>query len=158
MKLIMTVVLAALFILPARAEDSAPKAAPAKSGWADFFKNLKDTLSKSAVSGERKRTRGIQSVAAVRGKGQTYADPNEPGLKGDMKSAKAKKEMAYDAELAASIDLLSNGKVEEALKGLEAFKVAHPKHRTEEVDKAIEGAKAMLAEKNGAPATPPAGK
>ena len=53
------------------------------------------------------------------------------------------------------IDQLSKGKFDEGLKGLEAFKVAHPKHRIEDVDKAIEGAKAMIAEKNGAPAVKP---
>ncbi len=155
MKLILAAVVAAILIMPARAADSAaaPKAAaPAKSSWSDFFKNLKSTLAQSAVSGERKKGKGAQGVAAVRGKPQTYADPNEPGLKGDSKSAKAKREMGYDMELEASVDLLGKGKLEEGLKGLEAFKVAHPKHRVEDVDKAIEGAKTMIADKSAAPA------
>ena len=148
MKLILTAVLAALFVLPARAQDKA--AAPAKASWSDFFKTLKTNLAKSAVSGERKKVRASQSVGAVRGKGQSYADPNEPGLKGDVKSTKAKKEMAYDSELEACVDQISGGKADEGLKCLESFKAAHPKHQTESVDKAIEGAKAMIAEKGGA--------
>ena len=153
MKLILTAVLTAILVMPARAEDKA--AAPAKTSWSDFFKTLKNNLAKSAVSGERKKMRGAQSVGAVRGKGQSYADPNEPGLKGDVKSAKAKKEMAYDSELEACVDQVSGGKAEEGLKCLETFKVAHPKHQTESVDKAIEGAKAMIAEKGTAPMAKP---
>ena len=153
MKLMLAAVLAAILVLPARAEDKS--AAPAKQSWGDFFKTFKENLTKSAVSGERKKVRGAQRVGAVRGKPQAYADPNEPGLKGDMKSAKAKKEMALDSELEVLVDQISNGKVEEGLKGLEAFKAAHPKHQSESVDKAIEGAKAMLAEKNAAPAAKP---
>ncbi len=149
MKIIVAAVIAAALVLPARAEE---KAAPAKSGWSDFFKNLKSTLAQSAIGGERKKGRGAQGVAAVRGSGQgkkNIADPNEPGLKGDSRSAKVKKEMGYDLELEAAVDLLSKGKLNEGLKGLESFKVAHPKHRTGDVDKAIEGAKAMIAEKSG---------
>lgn len=148
MKLILTAVIAVFLVLPARADEKA--AAPAKSGWSDFFKNLKNTLASSAVGGERKKGRGAQGVAAVRGEGQAkknIADPNEPSIKGDSRSAKAKKELGYDLELEASIDQLSKGKLDEGLKGLEAFKAAHPKHRTEDVDKAIDGAKAMIAER-----------
>lgn len=148
MKLILTAVIAAMLAIPARAGETA--AAPAKPGWSDFFKNLKNTLSASAVGGERKKGRGAQSVAAVRGAGQAkknIADPNEPGLKGDSRSARAKKEMGYDLELEAAVDQLAQGKLDEGLKGLESFKAAHPKHRTDDVDKAIEGAKAMIAER-----------
>lgn len=155
MKLILAVALVAMLVHPVRAEEVS--AVPAKSGWSNFFKNLKNTLSQSAVGGERKKGRGAQGVAAVRGAGQAkrnIADPNEPSLRGDSKSAKAKKEMGYDLELEKAIDLLGAGKAGEGLKGLEAFKVAHPKHRTEDVDKAIEGAKAMIADKNAAPPAP----
>lgn len=147
MKLILTVALAAALIVPARAEEKA--AAPAKSSWSDFLKNLKSSLSQSAVSGQRKKARGAQGVAAVRGDDQlkkNIADPNEPGIKGDFKASKAKKERALDDELAASVELLSQEKYEEALKGLEAFKSAHPKHMAEDVDKAIAGARARIAE------------
>lgn len=149
MKLFLAAVVAALLVLPARAEEKA--AAPAKSGWADFFKNLKNSLAQSAVSSERKKGNRAQGVAAVRGskQGGSMADPNEPSIKGDSKSAKVKKEMAYDAELEVSIDLLNKGKTEEALKGFESFQASHAKYRAEDVAKAIEGAKAMIAEKNG---------
>lgn len=148
MKIIMTAVIAALLVLPARADDK-DKTAATKTGWGDFFKNLKNTLAQSAVGGERKRGRGA-AVAAVRGKKQkNMADPNEPTLKGDVKTAKAKKEAEYDAELEKAIDLIAKGKLEEGLKSLDAFKVSHPKHRSNDVDKAIEGAKAMIADKGG---------
>ncbi len=157
MKLILAAVFAAALVLPARAEEKA--AVPAKSGWSDFFKNLKNTLAQSAVGGERKRGRGAQGVAAVRGESQAkknIADLNEPGIRGDSRSAKLKREMAYDLELESSIDQISKGNLEEGLKGLEAFKAARPKHRAGDVEKAIEGAKAMIAEKNAAPAVPAA--
>lgn len=154
MKLILIAVLAAMSAMPARAEDK-PAAAPAKSGWSDFFKNLKSTLAQSAVGGERKKGRGARGVAAVRGSAQgkkNIADPNEPGLMGDTRSAKVKREMGWDAELEAAVDLIGKGKPEEGLRALEAFKAAHPKHRAADVDKAIEGAKAVAAESPAAPA------
>lgn len=154
MKLILAAVIAAALVLPARAEEAAP-APKAKPSWGDFLKNLKSALSQSAVSGERKKGRGAQGVAAVRGDDQTkknIADPNEPGLKGDAKAARARRDMAYDQELEAAVDQLSKGKLEEGLKALETFKAAHPKHRAGDVDKAIEGAKAAIAEKGVAPA------
>jgi hypothetical protein len=154
MKMILTVAVAAMLAIPAHADEkTAP--APAKTGWADFFKNLKSSLAQSAVGGERKKGRGAPGVAAVRGSGQgkrNIADPNEPGLMGDAKSARVKKEMGYDLELEAAVDLIAAGKAEEGLKALEKFKIAHPKHKTADVDKAIEGAKAMIAEQNAAPA------
>jgi len=149
MKMILTAVLAAMLVIPARADENA--AVPAKSGWSDFFKNLKSTLAQSAVGGERKKGRGAQGVAAVRGAGQAkknIADPNEPGLKGDSRSAKAKKELGYDLKLEAAVDLLGQGKLDEGLEALESFKADHPKHRAEDVAKAIEGAKAMIAERS----------
>ena len=153
MKMILTAVVAAFLVLPARAEEAAP-ALRAKAAWTDFFRNFKNSLTQSSVGGERKKGRRAQGVAAVRGDDQSkknIADPNEPGLRGDAKSAKARKELAYDAELEASIDQLGKGKLEEGLKGLQAFKASHPKHRVEDVDKAIDGAKAMIAEKGVAP-------
>lgn len=154
MKTILTAVIAAMLVIPARADENAAPAT-AKSGWSDFFKNLKNTLAQSAVGGERKKGRGARGVAAVRGAGQgkrNIADPNEPGLMGDAKSAKVKKEMGYDLELESAVDQVAAGKPEEGLKALEKFKAAHPKHRAADVDKAIEGAKAMIAEKGAAPA------
>lgn len=152
MKLILTAALALALIAPARAEE-APKPAAAKTSWATFLKNFRDAVAQSAVGGERKKARGAQGVAAVRGKKQkNIADPNEPGIKGDTGSARERKERALDDELAPSVELLSAGKFEAALVGLEKFKAAHPKHMTDDVDKAIEGAKAQIAEKGAAPA------
>lgn len=152
MKLILAAVLALALIAPARAEE-APKPAAAKTSWAAFLKNFRDAVSQSAVGGERKKARGATGVAAVRGKKQkNISDPNEPGLKGDAGSAKERKARLLDDELAPSVELLAEGKFEEALSGLEKFKAAHPKHMTEDVDKAIEGAKARIAEKGAAPA------
>lgn len=151
MKLTLIAVLAAMLAVPARAEDK-PAAAPAKSSWSDFLKNFKNSLAQSAVGGQRKKGRNAQGVAAVRGSEQgkkNIADPNEPGLMGDAKGAKVKREMGYDLELEAAVDLLGKGQAEEGLKALEKFKVAHPKHRAEDVEKAIEGAKVMIAEKGG---------
>lgn len=151
MKLTLIAVLSAMLAIPARAEDK-PEAAPARSGWSDFLKNFKNTLAQSAVGGQRKKGRGAQGVAAVRGSEQgkkNIADPNEPGLMGDAKSVRVKREMAYDLELEAAVDLLGKGEAAEGLKALEKFKAAHPKHRAADVDKAIEGAKVMIAEKGG---------
>ncbi len=153
MKFILTAALALALIAPARAED-APKA-PAKTGWATFLQTFRDSIAKSAVGGERKKARSATGVAAVRGEDQAkknIADPNEPGIKGDSQSAKARKTRALDDELAPSVELLSEGKYEAALKGLEKFKAAHPRHMADDVDKAIEGAKAQLAGKGAAPA------
>lgn len=158
MKHLLAVVFAALLALPARAEE---KAVPAKSGWGAFLKNLKNTLTQSAVGSQRKKGRSSQGVAAVRGSEQAkkgVADPNEPILKGDARSTKARKELGYDAELEAAVDLLAAGKTEEGLKALEAFRAEHPKHRREDVSKAIEGAKALLEGKPAAAPVPAAGE
>ena len=155
MKLILAAMLASALIIPAHAEDAAKAAAPAKSSWSDFFKNLKNSLEKSAVAGERKKGRRAQSVAAVRGDDQAkknIADPNEPGLKGDSRSAKMKKEEGYDKVFAGAVDLIAKDKLEDGLKALEDFKLTHTNYRVEDVNKAIEGAKAMIADKKAAPA------
>lgn len=149
MKIVLCAVIAAMLAVPIHADEKASPS-PAKSSWSDFFKNLKNTLAQSAVGSERKKGRGARGVAAVRGSSQgkrNIADPNEPGLKGDSRSARLKKEAGYDLQLETAVDLLSAGKPEEGLKSLETFKAAHPKHRAEDVDKAIEGAKALIAEK-----------
>lgn len=145
--LIIAVILAGLAI-PSRAEGEAKK-----QSWSEYFKMLKTSLSQSAVSGERKKGKNAQGVAAVRGDDQSkknIADPNEPGLKGDAKSQRLKRDMAYDAELASAVELVEKGKFDEGVKALEAFQTAHPKHKAEDVAKALEGAKAMKAEKGAA--------
>lgn len=145
--LIIAAILAGLAV-PSKAEEAK------KQSWSEYFKMLKTSLSQSAVSGERKKGKNAQGVAAVRGAGQDkgIADPNEPGLKGDAKSGRLKRDLAYDAELAAAVELVEKGKFDEGIKALETFQSAHPKHKAEDVAKALEGAKAMKAEKGGAAA------
>ncbi len=120
--------------LPARAEE---KAKPAFT-FGGFFKNLKESLEKSAIAGERKKGRGA-AVAAVRGAGQKseLADPNEPTLKGDSRSKRLAKQAAEDADLLEATKLVEQGKVPEALAAFKAFQKAHPKSHKEDVEKAI---------------------
>jgi hypothetical protein len=137
MKLAAILLVAALLApaLPARAEDKPAK--PAVGGFAGFLKNLKEKLEKSAVSGERKKGR---AVAAVRGAGQKseLADPNEPSLKGDMRSRKLKQQMAEDEELLKATQLAEQGKHADALAAFQAFQKKHPKSHKEEVAQAID--------------------
>ena len=114
-----------------------------------FFQHLKESLTQSAVQGQRKRNR-VGSVAAVRGAPQDspLADPNEPVLKGDARSKKDKIAMAEDAEIEKAVDLVLTGKTDDGVKALEAFKSKHPKsHNLDKVQQAIEVAKGMGAQK-----------
>lgn len=144
--------LAALAAGPARAEEAKPASATASI--MTFFKHLKESLSQSAVSSERKHAgRRGSSVAAVRGASQNsaMADPNEPSLKGDARSKKEKAAMAEDAEFAKGVDLVLAGKIDEGVKALEDFKARHPKsHSLEKVQEAIDQAKALAAQKPAA--------
>ena len=139
--------LAALVLAgPVFAEDAKP-APTTKESVMTFFRHLKDSLSQSAVSGERKRNR-IGSVAAVRGTdlSSPVADPNEPVLKGDARSRRDKAAQAEDAEFAKAVDLVLGGKPDEGVKALEAFKTKHPKSRSlDKVQQAIDAAKNMIA-------------
>lgn len=127
-----------------------PAKADPKESIMTFFKHLKDSLSQSAVSGERKKGR-TAAVAAVRGKEQTSAaaNPDETILKGDAKSAKAKLSRAEDAEFGKAVQLILDGKNEDGIKELEAFKAKHPKtHKLDEIQKAIDEARALSVEKS----------
>jgi hypothetical protein len=161
-KMLIAALAALLLAGPVRAEEAKPAAAP-KDSIMTFFKHLKESLAQSAVSGERKKSgRRSGSVAAVRGASQSssLADPNEPVLKGDVRSKKDKIAMAEDAELSKGVDLVLAGKTEEGVKALEDFKVKHPKsHNLEKVQQAIDQAKALGAAKPedaAAPAAAPA--
>lgn len=137
MKLAAIALIAALLVpaaAPARAEEKAAK--PAVGGFSGFLKNLRLKLEQSAVADRRKKGR---SVAAVRGAGQKseLADPNEPSLKGDMRSRKLKQQMIEDEELLAATKLAEQGKNAEALAAFSAFQKAHPKSHKEEVAQAI---------------------
>lgn len=137
MKLAAIALVAALLApaLPARAEEKAA-AKPALTGFAGFLKNLRLKLEQSAVAAERKKGR---SVAAVRGASQKseLADPNEPSLKGDMRSRRLKQQMKVDEELLAATKLAEQGKSAEALAAFKAFQKAHPKAHKDEVAQAI---------------------
>ena len=141
MKIMMTAAIAVLLSAgPARAEDKP------KSSAMMFFRHLKETLSQSAVSGERKKRSGA-SVAAVRGKEQygSAADPNETKLKGDARAKKDKVTKAEDAEFEKAVDLIIAGKADEGVKALEEFKTKHPKSRVQDVQQALDQVKAMGA-------------
>lgn len=146
---ITTAALAALLLAgSARAED--PKPAPtARESVMTFFRHLKESLSESAIQGQRKHNR-VGSVAAVRGADQSspLADPNEPVLKGDARSRKDKLARAEDAEFAKAVDMILAGKNDDGVKALEEFKTKHPKsHSLDKVQEAIDAAKGMSAQK-----------
>lgn len=136
MKTAALVLVAALSVAPARAEEK--PAAKAAFSFGGFFKNLKESLEKSAIAGERKKGRGA-AVAAVRGAGQKseLADPNEPTLKGDSRSKRMAKQAAEDDELLKATVLAEQGKTTEALAAFQTFQKAHPKSHKEDVEKAI---------------------
>ena len=154
---IMTAALAALVLAgPVRADDKpaappvikpAPSATDSVMSW---FKKLKTDLTQSAVSGERKHSHGVGSVAAVRGKRQAsdIGDPNEPTLKGSSSSKKEQQSVAEDGEFEQAVSLIVAGKVDDGVKALEAFKVKYPKSANLElVQKAIEQSKSLPAQK-----------
>ena len=157
---ILTAALAALLLAgSARAQDAKPAAA-ASDSIMTFFKHLKESLSQSAVQGERKKSaRRSGSVAAVRGASQSSSlgDPNETVLKGDVRSKKDKLAMAEDAEFSKGVDLILAGKTDEGVKALEDFKAKHPKsHNLDKVQQAIEQAKTLSAAKPAEAAAAPA--
>ena len=161
---ILTAALAALLLAgAARAEDPKPAPAPATTTQSvmTFFRHLKESLAQSAVQGERKKSprHAAASVAAVRGASQSssLADPNEPVLKGDVRSKKDKAAMDEDAEISRGVDLVLAGKTDEGVKALEDFKAKHPKSRSlDKVQQAIEQAKALPAAEKPAETTAPA--
>lgn len=130
-------------------------AAEKESSFSTFFKNLRDSLAKSAVAAERKANRG-GSVAAVRGASQSssLADPNEVSIKGDARSRRAKKIEEENAELEKAAQLAVDGKTDEALKAFEDFKTKHPK--SSGVKKADEAIAMLKAQKAGGEAPAPA--
>ncbi|HEX4049227.1 MAG TPA: hypothetical protein VH309_15375 [Elusimicrobiota bacterium] len=150
MKIAIAAFAALLLAGSVRADDGQP-APTARESIMTFFRHLKDSLSESAVQGERKHNR-VGSVAAVRGADQAspLADPDEPVLKGDARSRKDKQLMAEDAEFAKAVDLVLAGKPDDGIKALEAFKAGHPKsHSLDKVQQAIDQAKSLDEEKSG---------
>ena len=157
---IATAALAALLLTGSARGEDAP-APTAKESILTYFRHLKESLSQSAVQGQRKRNR-VGSVAAVRGADQSspLADPNEPALKGDARSKKDKAALAEDAEFARAVDLVLAGKADEGVKALEAFKAKHPKSRNlDKIQKAIDEAKGLdAAQQDSAQADSPVAK
>lgn len=144
---LMTAALAALLLAGSAAAQDAKPAPTARESFMTFFRHLKETLSESAVQGERKHNR-VGSVAAVRGADQSssLADPDETVLMGDSRSRKEKIALAEDAEFAKAVDLVIGGKTEDGIKALEAFEAKHPKSRSlDKVRQAIDQAKGLLA-------------
>ncbi len=152
-RLIVAAFVVLLAVAPARAEE--PGSAPtARQSALTFFRHLKESLSSSAVQGQRKKGK-VGAVAAVRGADQksALADPNEPVFKGDLRAKKEKSVAAEDAEFAAAVDLVLQGKAAEGAKAFEEFKAKHPKSRNlDKVREAIDQAKSL-----GTTAAQPAG-
>ncbi|MFI5363361.1 MAG: hypothetical protein ACHQ49_15445 [Elusimicrobiota bacterium] len=150
MKIASAALAALLLAGGARAEDAKPAPSP-KDSIMTFFQHLKESLSQSAVSGQRKHNQ-VGSVAAVRGADQSspLADPNEPVLLGDARAKKDKAAMAEDAEISAAVDSVLAGRIDEGMAALQAFQAAHPKSRSlPKVAQAIEQAKGLAALKSG---------
>lgn len=154
---IISAALAALILsAPAMADDKPAPTPTTRESVMTFFRHLKESLAQSAVQGERKKNRS-GSVAAVRGADQSspLADPNEPVLKGDLRSRKDKMAAAEDAEFSKGVDLVLAGKTADGVKALEDFKTNHPKsHSLDKVQQAIDLAKTMGADKAQASAAP----
>lgn len=144
-------VLAGLFIFagaaaPARAADD--KLASI-SAW---FKNLKEGLRESAVSGRRQHSRSVSAVAAVRGDEQTAVDPNRPEWKTSSKSEKAELRKEKK-ELAAAVDLIVAGKYDDGKAAIDQFQKDHPKSKfNDEASKARENADLLAQLRPAAPA------
>jgi hypothetical protein len=153
-KILVAALAALLSAAPAFAQDAKP-APTQKQSIMTFFKHLKESLSQSAVSGQRKKAK-TGAVAAVRGEDQktSLSDPNETTLKGDPRVKKEKAVAAEDAEFAAAVELVLQNKPNEGVQALEAFKLKHPKsHNLDDVQKAIEQAKMLSAAPADAPKT-----
>lgn len=151
-KILVVALVSLLSAAPAFAQDAKP-APTQKQSIMTFFRHLKESLSQSAVSGQRKKAK-TGAVAAVRGEDQktSLSDPNETTLKGDPRVKKEKAVAAEDAEFAAAVELVLQNKPNEGVAALEAFKTKHPKsHNLDDVQKAIEQAKALTSAPAEAP-------
>ncbi|MBI5203161.1 MAG: hypothetical protein HY925_16340 [Elusimicrobia bacterium] len=117
---------AILAAAPVRAEEAAT---PAKSVWGEvskWLKELKSSLSDSAVRKQHRQVKSAIAVAAVRGAEQTLEDPDKPYWKGTAASKQEREERQERAELAAAVELAMNGDAAGSLKALDAFESAHP--------------------------------
>lgn len=122
MKTFAAVLTLALLAAPAGAAEDASAKMASMSAW---FKNLKNALVPSMVSG-RYTARSVTSVAAVRGDEQTALDPDRPEWRTSTKSPKleARKEKAA---LASAVDLIMSGKYDDGKSAIAAFEKDYPK-------------------------------
>ena len=149
------IVLAAL-ALPARAAD-APKEAP-KSSWKSFFETLVKSLDRSTASRFAKGNVRVVAVAAVRGAGQTSEDPLAPYWKGGWSEKAAEGYKKETEEFRAAAQLLLDGKPDESIAGLKAFKAAHPKSSLlPDVEDALKQAQTAKGEMSASQAPVPPG-
>ncbi|HBL16922.1 MAG: hypothetical protein A2X36_15790 [Elusimicrobia bacterium GWA2_69_24] len=139
---------------PAQAADApAAAAAPAPaSSLSSWFKHWQLALKKSAVEARYRKVR-TTSVAAVRGAGQKGEDPKKVAWKGGWSEKKAAERMKEREELSAAVDLILNGKTDEAQAALDAFEKSHP---LSGLLTDVREAKVKLAEMRGAAPTPAA--
>ena len=145
----LALLLAPLSVRADEAKPAAPAAPTVRESVMTYFRHLKQALAQSAIADQRRNERGA-AVAAVRGGDQTTvaADPNQPAIKGDAAASKAAKQRIEDKELEGDLDLLINGKTENGIKALEAFKTKHPKsHNLASVQEAIDKAKSLSVDK-----------
>lgn len=118
-----------------------------------WFQHLKEGLAESSVSGRYQKAR-VTAVAAVRGARQGAVEPDKPYWKGASKSKKAEQLKKERAELSSAVELILDGKLQEATAGLDAFEKAHPKSSLlSEVKEARDKAKELEA---ASAAEPPA--
>lgn len=125
--LLLSSVLALVLPVSAYAADApaAPAAAAPASSLSSWFKHWQLALKKSAVEARYRKVR-TTSVAAVRGAGQKGSDPKKVAWKGGWSEKKAAERMREREELSAAVDLILNGKTDEAQAALDAFEKNHP--------------------------------
>jgi hypothetical protein len=159
-----TAALAALAALlcagPLRAEDAKPQGTSSlPESTITWFRHLRQGLSESAVR-HRYQRRSAVAVAAVRGAPQdsSSADPDKPDWKLASKSEKAAAKQER-AELAAAVDQITTGKLDDGRASLAAFEKAHPKSRLlPEVAQVREHMKDLEPAQGAAPEAKPAGE
>lgn len=107
-----------------------PAAQPAKkklTALNKWFRHWRAALKKKSIEGRYRSGLSVTSVAAVRGGPVSEADPKLPYWKGSWSDKKKAERLREREEQAKAIDLILEGKYEEAGKALDAFEKDHPK-------------------------------
>ncbi len=113
---------------PADAVGRRPKKPASRLGsLKTWFRTWKTALRKKAIQARYRRGISATSVAAIRGSKQSEANPRLPYWKGSWSDKKAAQRLEERKEQSAAIDLILEGKYDEAEKALDAFEKAHPK-------------------------------